>query len=302
MDVAVTGASGLIGTSLVTALRRAGHQPMCLVRRAATGADEITWDPVAGTMDTASLEGIDAVVHLAGAGIGDHRWTDAYKRELVESRTLGTALVARSLAGLTNPPRVLLSGSAIGIYGPRGDEELTETSELGTGFLADLCRSWEAATAPASDAGLRVAHLRTGVVLAASGGALRKQLPLFKFGLGGKLGTGRQWRSWISLDDAVGAIVHLLSATISGPVNVTAPNPVTEAEFAKTLAGVLHRPSFLPIPSFGPKLLLGAELAENLLFTGQRVLPAVLSADTALAFRHPTLEEALRSLLAPAST
>jgi uncharacterized protein len=237
------------------------------------------------------------VIHLAGAGIADHRWTDEYKRELRESRTTPTRLLAEAIAGLDRRPAVMLSASAIGWYGPRRDESLDEQSAPGSGFLADICRDWEAATAPAVTAGIRVVHLRTGIVLSAKGGALKKQLPLFKLGLGGKFGDGTQWQSWISMPDQVGAISHLLTAEVSGPVNLTAPTPVTNAEFTAALADALHRPAFVPIPSFGPKLLLGGELAESLLFTGQRVLPAALLA-AGYRFEHPTLDVALRALLA----
>jgi uncharacterized protein (TIGR01777 family) len=295
MDVAVTGSTGFIGSALVEALTAAGHRPIRVVRGTATG-DEIAWDPEAGTIDAASLEGIEGVVHLAGAGIGDHRWTDAYKLTIRRSRTNGTTLIARTLAGLAKRPSVLVSGSAVGYYGDRGDEVLDETSPPGTGFLPDVCVAWEAATAAATDAGVRVVTTRSGIVLSPHGGALKRQLPLFKLGLGGKLGTGRQWQSWITLDDEVGAILHLLTAAVTGPVNLTAPHPVTNADFTRTLAGVLHRPSFFPVPSFGPKLVLGSELADILLFEGQRVLPRVLE-DSGYSFAHPTLEEALRSLL-----
>jgi uncharacterized protein len=295
MRIVVSGASGLIGTALVAHLRRAGHEVLPLVRRQ-PGAGEIGWDPRAATIDADALEGTDAVVNLSGAGIGDHRWTDAYQRELLESRTSTTGLLARTIAGLARRPAVLLSGSAIGWYGPRGDEALDETSAPGEGFLADVCRQWEAATAPAEAAGIRVAHLRTGIVLSAKGGALKKQLPLFKLALGGKFGDGRQWQSWISLADEIGAITHLLSADVSGAVNLTAPHPVTNAEFTRELAAAVHRPAVLPIPSFGPKLLLGRELAEALLFTGQRVLPAALLA-SGYDFLHPSLPEALEAEL-----
>jgi len=197
---------------------------------------------------------------------------------------------------------VLLSGSAIGVYGDRGDEELDEQSAPGTGFLADVCVAWEAAAAPAAEAGIRVAHLRTGIVLSPKGGALKKQLPLFKMGFGGRFGSGEQWQSWISVDDEVGAILHLLTADVHGPVNLTAPNPVTNRELTRVLGSVLRRPTAIPVPSFGPKLLLGSELAENLLFTGQRVLPTVLAA-SGYSFAHPTLETAVRALLGiPAPT
>ena len=299
MDVAITGASGLIGTALVAALGRAGHRPIRLVRGAATGTDQIAWDPANGTIDAASLDGVDAIVNLAGAGIGDHRWTDEYKRTLVDSRVKGTDLLAQTIAAMRKKPSVLLSGSAIGFYGDRGDEELTEESLGAHDFLADLCQQWEAATAPAAAAGVRVAHLRTGIVLSSRGGALKKQLPLFKLGVGGRMGSGKQWQSWISLTDHVGATLHLLQHDLAGPVNLTAPNPVTNAAFAKALGRALHRPSFFPVPSFGPKLLLGGELADAILFGGQRVLPARLQS-IGFAFRHPTIDDALKVELAHA--
>jgi hypothetical protein len=292
MDVAITGASGLVGTALAAALGRGGHRPIRLVRTVARGTDEIAWDPAAGTIDASSLEGVGAVVHLAGAGIGDKRWTPEYKAVLLDSRVRGTDLIARTVAGLRTPPTVLLSGSAIGWYGDRGDEQLTEASGPGSGFLADLCTAWEAATAPAEHAGIRVAHLRTGIVLSKRGGALRKQLPLFKIGFGGRMGAGRQWQSWISLTDEVGAIVHLLGTDVRGAVNLTAPNPVTSAQFAHALGTALRRPTVFPVPRFGPRLLLGRELADTLLFEGQRVLPARLT-ESGYAFRHPTIDVAL---------
>ena len=296
MRVVMSGSSGLIGTALVASLRSQGHTVVRLVRRSAGTSDEISWDPAAGTLDAASLDGADAVVNLSGAGIGDRRWSDAYKRELLDSRLHTTDLLARTIAATERRPSVFLSGSAIGWYGPRGDEELTESSTAGSGFLADICEKWEEATGPAEAAGVRTAHLRTGIVLSPSGGALKKQLPLFKLGLGGRFGRGTQWQSWISIDDEVAAIEHLLTADVAGPVNLTAPNPVTNREFTKVLASVLKRPAFVPIPSFGPKLVLGGELADALLFTGQRVLPERLQASGYL-FRHPTLEVALRALL-----
>ena len=296
MRVVMSGSSGLIGTALVASLRSQGHTVVRLVRRSAGAPDEISWDPAAGTLDAASLDGVDAVVNLSGAGIGDRRWSDAYKRELLDSRLHTTDLLARTIAATERPPSVFLSGSAIGWYGPRGDEELTESSTAGSGFLADICEKWEEATGPAEAAGVRTAHLRTGIVLSPSGGALKKQLPLFKLGLGGRFGRGTQWQSWISIDDEVAAIEHLLTADVAGPVNLTAPSPVTNREFTKVLASVLKRPAFVPIPSFGPKLVLGGELADALLFTGQRVLPERLQA-SGYQFRHPTLEVALRALL-----
>jgi uncharacterized protein (TIGR01777 family) len=297
MRVAITGATGLIGSALTPHLESLGHDVIRIVRRDPQGTD-VVWSPAEGRLDPRALDGVDAVVHLAGAGIGDQRWTDDYKRELRESRTRGTTLIAEAIAAADDGPKVLLSGSAIGIYGARGDTELDETSPPGDGFLADLCVEWEAATAAAEAADVRVVHLRTGIVLSTKGGALKKQLPLFKAGLGGKMGEGTQYQSWIHIDDEVAAITHLLDTDTTGPVNLTAPAPVTNAEFTSTLGKVLGRPTFLPIPRFGPKLLLGAELADNLLFTGQRVLPGVLAADPGFTFRYPDLESALRALLA----
>lgn len=299
MRILVTGASGLIGRAACTRFIADGHTVVRAVRGPGgdPGGETLRWDPRAGTIDTAALEGIDAVLHLAGAGIGDKRWSDSYRREIMESRTLGTTLIAESIASLSRRPSVLLSASAIGIYGDRGDETLDEASARGEGFLADVCAAWEAATAPAERAGIRTVHLRTGIVLGREAPALKKQLPLFRLGLGGKFGNGRQWQSWISIDDEIGAIAHLLSSKVSGAVNLTAPNPVTNAEFTRTLAAVLKRPAVLPIPSFGPKLLLGSDLADALLFTGQRVMPSALQRD-GYAFAHPTLDVALRAILA----
>lgn len=296
VDIAITGSSGLIGTALSTALTKRGHRVRPVVRRAARGADEIAWDPLRGTIDTEAFSTVDAVVNLAGASIGDKRWTADYKETLVKSRTIGTALLARTLADGSRKPAVLLSGSAIGIYGP-GDEPVTEESPVGSGFLADLCVEWEAAAQPAVDAGIRTAFLRTGIVLSKQGGALKKQLPLFKIGFGGKIASGRQWQSWISIADEVGAIIHCLEADVSGAVNLTAPNPVTNADFTRTLAKAVRRPAPFPIPGFAPKLLLGGELVENLLLTGQRVLPSKLQ-QSGYVFEHPSLAEALTAVLA----
>ncbi|HQZ35714.1 MAG TPA: TIGR01777 family oxidoreductase [Ilumatobacteraceae bacterium] len=295
MRVIISGASGLIGTALSKQLRSDGHDVVKLVRRTAS-AGEVQWDPAAGVLPVDALEGADAVVHLAGAGIGDHRWTADYKAVILDSRVRTTTLLAESIASCTNRPPVMLSGSAIGIYGASDSRELDEQSPLGTGFLADVCRQWEAAAAPASAAGTRVAYLRTGIVLTPQGGALKKMLPLFKLFVGGRFGSGKQWQSWISLPDEVGAITHLLTADVSGPVNLTAPNPITNAGFAKQLGRALGRPSALPVPSFGPKLLLGSELADALLFTGQNVLPRVLQ-QSGYEFQHPRLDEAFAALL-----
>ncbi|HEX3622870.1 MAG TPA: TIGR01777 family oxidoreductase, partial [Acidimicrobiales bacterium] len=249
MKVAVTGSHGLIGSELVAELGRHGHQVTRLVR-GDPAAGEAAWDPGAGTIEAHKLEGHDAVVHLAGVGIGDHRWTDEHKRAVLDSRVQGTGLLARTLAGLSHPPAVLVSGSAVGFYGSEGDGTFTEASPQGRGFLADVVAAWEAAAAPASEAGIRVVRLRSGVVLTAKGGALKKQLLPFKLGVGGRLGSGRQWLSWISLDDEIAAIQHLLTADdLAGPVNSTSPEPVTNATFTATLAGVLKRPAVLPVPT-----------------------------------------------------
>lgn len=297
MDIAISGASGLIGTALVSALAEAGHRPIRLVRRAAaSGADEISWNPATGEIDAASLDGIDGIVNLSGAGIGDRRWTPAYKELCVTSRTKSTELLAKTAAAMNNQPKVMLSGSAIGYYGSQGDTELVESSAPADDFLAKLTVDWEAAAQPAIDAGIRTAFIRTGIVLSTEGGALPKLLPLFKLFLGGKFGSGDQYMSWISITDEVNAIIHLLDSAISGPVNLTAPNPVTNAEFASVLGRVLGRPSFLPVPAFGPKLVLGTDRADALLFDSMRVLPAVLQS-SGYEFAHPDLETALRAIL-----
>ena len=295
MRVAITGSSGLIGSALNARLAGQGHDVVPVVRRDAAPG-EIAWDPEHGTLDPADLAGVDAVVNLAGAGIAGRRWTDSYKREILESRTRTTSLISRAIANAEDGPRVLLSGSGIDFYGDQGDATLDETSPAGTGFLAEVCSAWEAATAEAAAAGARVAHLRTSMVLSAKGGALRKMLPLYKLGLGGRTGNGRQWVSWISIDDEVGAIEHLLNSEASGPVNLAAPNPITNAEFARTLGHVLKRPAFVPLPSFAPKLVLGSELVNTLLLEGKRVVPGVLEGD-GYTFTHPTLEIALRAVL-----
>ena len=292
--VGITGASGLIGTALGRRLRERGHAVVDFVRRQ-PNADEIRWDPQAGLLDPSQLDGLDAVVHLAGAGIGSRRWTDAYKRRIRDSRVLGTHLLADAIAA-SGGPRILLSGSAVGYYGDT-QELVDESSPPGDDFLAEVVAEWEAATRAAEAAGVRVVHLRSGVVLSDRGGALKKMLPLFKLGLGGRFGNGQQWMSWISIDDEVGAIEHLLTSDVHGPVNLTAPEPVRNAEFAKTLASVLGRPARVPVPEFGPRLLLGKEMAQALLFGGQRVDPAVLRAG-GYEFRDRRLDEALRALLA----
>ena len=297
MKVLVTGSSGLIGQELVAELGRRGHQVTRLVRRPAAGAGEVTWNPQAGTLDPAAVEGHDAAVHLAGVGIGDHRWSDDHKKAVLDSRVLGTGLLARTLAQLDQPPSVLVSGSAVGYYGYDSDQPVTEESPKGGGFLADTVAAWEAAAAPAEDAGIRTVRIRTGVIITGKGGALKKQLLPFKLGIGGRLGDGKQWLSWISLDDEVAAILHLLTAdALHGPVNATAPNPVTNAEFTKAFGQVLHRPTFMPVPTPALYALFGKQMTQEMLLGGQRVLPAKLEA-AGFSFAHPTLEQALRHAL-----
>jgi uncharacterized protein len=295
MRVIVSGASGLIGSALCSTLAAGGHDVVKLVRRAA-GPGEIQWDPANGVLAADALDGAEAVVHLAGAGIGDKRWTKEYRQLILDSRVKSTTLLAETIAASSNRPTTFLSGSAIGIYGASDGRHLDESSPAGTGFLADVCQQWEAAAEPAWRADTRVAFLRTGIVLTPAGGALKKMLPLFKLFVGGRFGNGKQWQSWVSLPDEVGAIVHLLTAPVHGPVNLTAPNPVTNAEFAKALGKALGRPSLLPVPKFAPKLLLGGELADALLFTGQKVHPQKLL-DSGYTFQHPTLPEAFAALL-----
>ncbi len=296
MDVVVTGASGLIGTALKGALEKAGHRMVPMVRGQASG-DAVHWDPDRGEIDAAAFEGVGAVVHLAGEGIGNKRWNAEHKARVKESRTRGTSLLAETLAKLDKPPKVLVSGSAVGYYGDRGDEVLTETSRPGNDFLAEVCTAWEAATAPAKEAGVRVAHVRTGIVLSGRGGVLPKMLTPFKFGVGGKLGSGRQWVSWIALEDEVGAIVHLLGDdSLSGPFNLTAPNPVTNADLTKAIGAALHRPTLIPAPAFALKAALGPEMADELLLVSQRALPTRLL-DSNFTFQHPELGEALRVAL-----
>jgi hypothetical protein len=297
--ILVSGASGLIGSALTTQLRAGGHEVRTLVRRSPRPAEgEYRWSPGTGGLQADVLDGVDAVVNLSGAGIGARRWNESYKAELRSSRLGPTSLLAEAMAARAERPAVFVSASAVGWYGSRGDEVLTESSAGGEGFLAEVCREWEAATAPAEAAGIRVVHLRSGVVLSPDDGALRQQLPLFRLGLGGRLGTGRQWLSWISLADEVAAIEWLLTAEVAGAVNATAPAPVTNDEFTRALADTLHRPAVLRVPRFAPSLLLGAELVDTLLYSGQRVLPAVLES-SGFSFAHRELAPALRALLGP---
>jgi uncharacterized protein (TIGR01777 family) len=270
---------------LVPSLEGDGHEVVA-VRRDADGS-----------LDSGALFGADAVIHLAGEGVAEKRWTPEQKRRVLESRTNGTSLVARTIADLGRKPQVLLSASAIGYYGDRGDEVLTEESSAGTGFLADVCVQWEAATAPAEEAGIRVAHLRTGIVVGKSGGAVAKTLPLFKLGLGGRIGSGRQYWSWISLTDEIGAIRFLLDHDVAGPVNLTGPEPVSNAVFTKAIGRALHRPTFVPVPKFGPRLLLGREAADEVVSASQRVMPVVLARE-GYKFTHETADDAVRAELA----
>lgn len=296
--VLISGASGMLGVPLRRQLAERGTPAVQLVRRAPAGENELAWNPAASpaVANPEPLEGCAAAIHLSGASVAGHRWTEAYKRELFSSRVDSTRALAGLLAGLRTPPRTLIVASAIGIYGDRGDELLDESSAPGKGFLADVCRQWEEAARPAEEAGIRVVQARFGVVLGNGTGALGKVLPLFRLGLGGRLGSGRQWMSWVSLDDAISAILFALdSSELAGPVNVTAPNPVTNAEFTKALARHLHQPAILPAPSFALRIALG-EMADEALLASARVEPrALLTAG--FRFVHPTLPEALAAAL-----
>jgi uncharacterized protein (TIGR01777 family) len=296
MRILVSGASGLIGSALVRRLA-APIEVIRLVRREPTSdAAEIRWDPAAGTIDAHRLEAFDAVVHLAGENIGAGRWTSARKARIRNSRVDGTRMLAQTLAGLARPPKVLVSASAVGFYGNRGDGELDESSSPGEGFLAGVCRDWEAATVPAAEAGIRVVLARFGVVLAREGGALARLLPPFRFGLGGRLGSGRQFMSWVSLEDVVGAIRFLLeNESLRGPVNVTSPQPVTNRQFTETLGRVLHRPTVLPAPAFLLRVALG-EMADEMLLSSARVLPRRLL-DAGYRFSQTDLEATLMRML-----
>jgi uncharacterized protein (TIGR01777 family) len=297
MRIAITGASGLIGRALVASLRADGHLVLPLVRRPSHDPHAVRWDPTAGTVDAGRLEGLDALVHLAGAGIADKRWTDAHKRAIRDSRTSGTDLIARTLAGLDRPPGVFVSGSAIGYYGDRGDEVLTEASPPGAGFLAGVVGGWEASTAPAEEAGIRTVHLRTGIVLSADGGVLPRMTVPVKLFVGGSLGSGEQWMSWITLADHVRATRFLIGRDdLHGPVNVVGPNPVTNAELTGALGDVLGRPTVMPVPTLGLSLLLGRGITEELLLSSQRIRPAALI-DAGFTFDATDVRDALRSAL-----
>ncbi len=295
MKIAVTGASGLIGTPLVAELRSRGHDVFRLVRRAAAAPDEITWNPASGFVDLAALAGTDVVFHLAGAGVGDHRWTDAYKQEIRDSRVMGTDTISRAMAQLDPRPAVLVSASAIGFYGDTGDRVVTEVDPAGHGFLADVVVAWEAAANPAREAGIRVVHPRTGLVVSADGGAWGRMFPLFKAGIGGKLGNGKQYWSWISLRDEISALIFLMeNSALSGPVNLTGPTPDTNAEITTIMGKVLRRPTLLPVPRIALTTVLGEFSTEVL--SSSRVLPAELE-QQGFVFKDPTVESAIRQAL-----
>jgi uncharacterized protein (TIGR01777 family) len=295
--VIVTGATGLVGSPLVQALEKAGATVVRAVRRPARdAAREIYWNADAGEIESGKLEGAAAVVHLAGENIAGRRWTESFKRAIRDSRGKGTRLWADAIAHAANKPRALVCASAIGYYGSRGDELLTETSPPGHDFLADVCRDWESACQPARDAGVRVVNARIGVILSPKGGALAKMLTPFKLGLGGKVGDGRQYMSWVTLDDVVSALAFLVATpTISGPVNLTAPHPATNAEFTAALGRVLSRPTVFPMPAFAARLAFG-EMADALLLSSTRVAPAVLQG-AGYNFQDPQVDAALRRLL-----
>jgi uncharacterized protein (TIGR01777 family) len=294
--VLVTGAGGLIGSALIPALAAAGHSVIRLVRARPRAADEFRWDPESGLLDPAALADCQAVIHLAGASIAGGRWTRRRKAAIRESRVAGTRLLAGALARALPAPRVMICASAIGYYGDRGDETLDESGGPGEGFLAGVARDWEAAAEPATAAGIRVVQLRQGVVLSLLGGALPRLALPFRLGVGGPLGSGRQWMSWITLDDLVAVYGHTLARPdLAGPVNAVTPNPVTQAEVARTLGRVLGRPSWLPTPAWALRVALG-EMGAELLLASQRVSPARLIA-TGFAFRHPGLEDALKECM-----
>jgi uncharacterized protein (TIGR01777 family) len=296
VKIAVSGASGLLGSELVPAFRERGHEVVRLVRRVALNPDEVEWDPASGTIDRPRLAGVDALVNVSGATL-DKRWTENRKREIVESRIGTTSLLATTAAELDPRPSVLLCTGGTGIYGDRGDQILTEESEPGSGFLADLAEQWEAASQPARDVGVRVVHFRQGMVLTRKGGALPRMLTFFKLGLGGPVGSGRQWWSWVSIADLVSAYAFALESDISGAVDLTAPAPVTSRHFARALGRAVRRPAVLPAPALGIKLLWG-QMGEEVLLFGQRALPARLLA-AGFEFRYPELDAALAHELAP---
>jgi uncharacterized protein (TIGR01777 family) len=296
MRILVSGSHGLVGKALIGSLTSDGNEIVRLVRGKPSSNGEVEWHPNEGKIDGASLEGLDVVVHLAGESIASGRWSDEKKRAIQESRVLGTVLLSDALARLSRPPAVFLSASAIGYYGNRGDELLTEKSDAGTDFLANVCRAWENATGRAVEKGIRTVRARFGIILDAKEGALAKMLTPFRMGIGGRIGDGKQWMSWIAIDDVVNGLKYLMeNGAVSGPVNFVAPNAVTNAEFTKTLGHVLSRPTLFPIPAFGVRLAFG-EMGEALLLSGQRVKPSIME-ESGFRFTWPTLEPALRDLL-----
>lgn len=294
MRIATSGASGLIGSALVSALRAAGHDVLQLVRRTPESQSELQWDPAAGKIDTTGLAGVDAIVNLSGATIG-RRWNPARKREILESRVSSTDLLARTAAELEPRPSAFLCAGGIGIYGDRGDEILTEESELGSDFLAEVGIAWEAAAEPARAAGVRVVNFRQGIVLSSEGGALDRMLTPFKLGAGGRIGSGKQWWSWVTMDDLVAAYRHALENHLAGPLNLVSPNPATNRQFVKSLGRALHRPTVLPLPGFAVTTMFG-EMGESVLLAGQRALPARLL-EAGFAFSYPELDAALEHAL-----
>jgi uncharacterized protein len=294
--ILISGSHGLVGSALVKLLTTEGHDVVRLVRHGGAGSSEIEWDPEKGSIDSARLEGVEAVVHLAGENIASRRWTSEKKRAIFESRVKGTTVLSETLAQLKQPPNVFVSASAIGYYGNRGDELLNENSSPGDDFLAHVCREWEKATTPAAEKGIRTVLTRFGIILDANGGALAKMLTPFRMGIGGRIGSGKQWMSWVALEDVVSAIRFVIyDGFVNGPVNVVAPFPVTNAEFTKTLGRVLSRPTLFPIPAFGVRLAFG-EMGDALLLSSQRVEPGVLLArgyHTSFARLEPSLKHIL---------
>lgn len=297
MRILVSGSHGLVGKALIRSLSADGHEIARLVRGKPSGGGEIEWHPNEGRIDASALEGLDAVVHLAGESIASGRWTDEKKRAIRDSRVKGTALLSNALARLSRPPSVFVSASAIGYYGDRRDEVLTEKSLPGNDFLAEVCVEWEKATRPGIEKGIRTVHARFGIILDANEGALAKMLTPFRMGIGGRIGNGKQWMSWIAIEDVVNGLISVIGdQSLSGPVNFVAPNAVTNAEFTKTLGRVLSKPTLFPVPVFGVRLAFG-EMADALLLSSQRVKPAVLE-KMGFKFTQPSLESALRNILA----
>lgn len=297
MKIAISGSHGLIGSELASRLTNEGHTIIHLVRKPSGSPNEIVWDQNGNVDNLKQLDGVDAVVHLAGENISSGRWTEEKKKEIRDSRVVSTTQLSRALAALPHPPKVFVCGSAIGFYGERGDTIVDETASGGADFLSEVCKDWENATETAKEAGIRVVNLRTGVVLSKKGGALAKMLPPIMSGLGGPLGDGRQYMSWISMDDEVGAIIHILKTdALSGPVNLVSPHAVTNKEFTNVLGNVVHRPTVLPVPAFGLRLLLG-EMADELLLSSTLVKPTKLE-QSGYKFRYPELEAALKHALA----